>query len=188
MSSDASAILDMAELAKDLPSLIVETNIENQVANIEKWLKPIMPVNGIALSLCGSNQSNGSIFGINIQENEIRNIERRLLENLAGNSAQKSDGVYPVALHAEGPIVSDSPESITSELSSEADGLAIRLKYNGSEFGTLLLPPIKTSWSVCHLMKNYRNGSARFARTCSTIAVLITKIRKTSDFSNCMNQ
>ena len=139
MSSDASAILDMAELAKDLPSLIVETNIENQVANIEKWLKPIMPVNGIALSLCGSNQSNGSIFGINIQENEIRNIERRLLENLAGNSAQKSDGVYPVALHAEGPIVSDLPESITSELSSEADGLAIRLRYNGSEFGTLLL-------------------------------------------------
>jgi hypothetical protein len=45
----------MAELAKDLPSLIVETDIEIQVANIEKWLKPIMPVNGIALSLSGSS-------------------------------------------------------------------------------------------------------------------------------------
>jgi hypothetical protein len=109
MSSDASAILDMAVLAKDLPALIVETDIENQVANIEKWLKPLMPVNGIALSLSGSSQSNGSIFGINIQENEIRNIERLLLENLAGNSARESDGVYPVALHAENPIVFDSP-------------------------------------------------------------------------------
>jgi hypothetical protein len=89
MSSNASAILDMAELAKDLPSLIVETNIENQVANIEKWLKPIMPVNGIALSLSGSSQSNGSIFGINIQENEMRNIERLLLENLAVTTVLK---------------------------------------------------------------------------------------------------
>ena len=98
-----------------------------------------MPVNGIALSLSGSNQSNGTIFGTNIQENEMKNIERHLLENLAGNSAQKGNGVYPVALHTEGPIISDSPESITSDMSSEADGLAIRLKYNGSEFGTLLL-------------------------------------------------
>ena len=143
MSSDASAILDMAELAKDLPSLIVETNIENQVANIEKWLKPIMPVNGIALSLSGSNQSNGTIFGSNIQENEMKKIEKRLLEKVADNSVQKGDGVYPVALHAESPIVSGSPESIASDMSSEVDGLAIRLKYNGGEFGTLLLATAK---------------------------------------------
>jgi hypothetical protein len=143
MSSNEVSSLDMTELAKGLPSLICETNIENQVANIENWLKPIMPVNGIALSLSGSSQSNGSIFGINIQENEMRNIERLLLENLAGNSAQKGNGVYPVALHAEDPIVFDSPGSITSDMSSAAGGLAIRLKYNGGEFGTLLLATAK---------------------------------------------
>ena len=112
MSSDAPAILDMAELAKDLPSLIVESDIENQVANIEKWLKPMMPINGIALSLSGSNEDNGFIVGINIQENEVKKIENRLLENVYDKGAQNGTGVYPVALHAEGPIVSDAPNSV----------------------------------------------------------------------------
>jgi len=166
MSSDASAILDMAELAKDLPSLIVETDIENQVANIEKWLKPIMPVNGIALSLSGSNQSDGSIFGINIQENEMRNIERRLLENLAGNSAQNGNGVYPVAMHAEGPIVSDASNSVASGMSSEVDGLVIRLRYNGSEFGTLLLA---TDKDVAVGVSSDEQLSQWFSSVCSNL-------------------
>ena len=188
MSSNASAKLDMAELAKDLPSLIAETDIENQVANIEKWLKPIMPVNGIALSLSGSNQSDGSIFGINIQENEMRNIERLLLENLAGNSAQNGNGVYPVALHAEDPIVFDSPESITSNMSSAADGLAISLKYNGGEFGTLLLATTK---DVAVGVSSDEKLSQWFGSVCSSLfnyCRVHHQTRKTSDFSSCMNQ
>ncbi len=166
MSTNASAILDMAEFAKDLPSLIVETNIENQLANIEKWLKPIMPVNGIALSISGSSQSNGTIFGTNIEENEMKKIERHLLENVYDNDAQKGNGVYPVAVHAEGPIVSDSPESITSDLSSDADGLAIRLEYNGSEFGTLLLA---TDKDVVVRVTSDEKLSQWFSSVCSSL-------------------
>jgi transcriptional regulator with GAF, ATPase, and Fis domain len=166
MSSNASAILDMTEFAKDLPSLIVETNIETQVAKVEKWLRPIMPVNGIALSLSGTNQSNGTIVGINIQENEIKKIENRLLENRAGNGARKSDGVYPVALHAESPIVYDSPESITGDMSSAADGLAIPLRFNGSEFGTLLLATAK---DVVVRVSSDEKLSQWFGSVCSSL-------------------
>jgi transcriptional regulator with GAF, ATPase, and Fis domain len=166
MSSNASAILDMTEFAKDLPSLIVETNIENQVANVEKWLRPIMPVNGIALSLSGTNESNGTIVGINIQENEIKKIENRLLENHAGKGARKSDGVYPVALHAESPIVYDSPDSITGDMSSAADGLAIPLRFNGSEFGTLLLATAK---DVVVRVSSDEKLSQWFGSVCSSL-------------------
>ena len=166
MSSDASAILDMAKLAKDLPSLIVETNIENQVANIEKWLKPMMPVNGIALYLSGSNQSNGTIFGSNIQENDMKKIEKRLLENVADNGVQKGNGVYPVALHVEDPIVFDSPESISSDMSSAADGLAVRLKHNGGEFGTLLLA---TAEDVVVRVSSDEKLSQWFGSVCSSL-------------------
>ena len=77
MSSNLLFSLDMTELVKGLPSLICETNIENQVANIQKWLKPVMPVNGIGLSLTGSNQNGGNMFGINIQENVMQEVEKR---------------------------------------------------------------------------------------------------------------
>ena len=156
----------MAELAKDLPSLIVETDIEIQVTNIEKWLKPIMPVNGIALSLSGSSQSNGSIFGINIQENEMKKIENRLLENVYDNGAQKGNGVHPVALHTEDPIVSDAPNSVASGMSSEVDGLAIRLKYNGGEFGTLFL---STAKDVAVGVSSDEKLSQWFGSVCSSL-------------------
>jgi putative methionine-R-sulfoxide reductase with GAF domain len=73
----------------------------------------------------------------------MKKIENRLLENVYDNGAQKGNGVYPVVLHAEDPIVSDASNSVASGMSSEVDGLAFRLKYNGGEFGTLLLATAK---------------------------------------------
>jgi hypothetical protein len=139
MSSYLLSSLDMTELAKGLPSLIFETNIENQVANVQKWLKPVMPVNGIGLSLTGSNQNDGNMFGINIQENVMKEVEKRLIENVDGSSAQKSDGLFLFALNEGTPIIFNSPQVNESGLSSDVNGLAIRLKYNGGAFGTLFL-------------------------------------------------
>jgi putative methionine-R-sulfoxide reductase with GAF domain len=129
----------MTELAKGLPSLICETNIENQVMNIQKWLKPFIPVNGIGLSLSGPGQKDGILFGINIQENEMKEVEKRLIETAGGSDAQKNDGLFLFALHEGAPIISKSPQSIESGLSSDVNGLAISLQYNGVAFGTFFL-------------------------------------------------
>jgi hypothetical protein len=62
MSPNVSPTLDMAELASGLPSLICETDIEKQIANIEKWLKPFIPLSGIGLSISGYNCGDSNIF------------------------------------------------------------------------------------------------------------------------------
>lgn len=139
MPSNLLSSLDMTELAKGLPSLICETNIENQVANVQKWLKPLMPVNGIGLLLTGSNQNDGNMFGINIQENVMKEVEKRFIENDDGSGAQKTDGLFLFALHEGTPLIFNSPQLNESGLSSDVNGLAIRLKYNGAAFGTLFL-------------------------------------------------
>jgi len=139
MSANEVSSLDMTELAKGLPSLICETNIESQVTNIQKWLKPFIPVNGIGLSLSVSGQKDGILFGINIQENEMKEVEKRLLETAGGSDAQKNDGLFPFALHEGTPIISKSPQSIENGLSPDVNGLAIPLQYNGGAFGTFFL-------------------------------------------------
>ncbi|MFZ1954764.1 MAG: GAF domain-containing protein [Desulfobacterales bacterium] len=139
MSSNLLSSLDMTELVKGLPPLICETNIENQVANIQKWLEPVMPVNGIGLSLTGSDQNDGNMVGINIQENVMQEVEKRFAENEDGSGAQKTDGLFLFALHGGTPVISSLPQLNESGLSSDVNGLAIRLKYNGGAFGTLFL-------------------------------------------------
>jgi hypothetical protein len=166
MSSDVSASMEITELAKGLPSLIAETNIENQVVNVEKWLRPILPLSGIALSLSGPSLNTGTLFGINIEKDELIRVEKRLLENIADSGAQKGFGMYPVALHAEGPVVFEPPKSIASDMRSEIDGLAIRLKYNGSEFGTLLLAAEK---DVVARVSSDEKLSQWFGSVCSSL-------------------
>jgi hypothetical protein len=166
MSSDVSASMEITELAKGLPSLIAETNIENQVVNVEKWLRPILPLSGIALSLSGPSLNTVTLFGINIEKDELIRVEKRLLENIADSGAQKGFGMYPVALHAEGPVVFEPPKSIASDMRSEIDGLAIRLKYNGSEFGTLLLAAEK---DVVARVSSDEKLSQWFGSVCSSL-------------------
>lgn len=188
MSSNLLSSLDMTELAKGLPSLICETNIENQVANVQKWLKPLMPVNGIGLSLTGSNQNDGNMFGINIQENVMKEVEKRFIENDDGSGAQKTDGLFLFALHEGTPIIFNSPQLNESGLSSDVNGLAIRLKYNGVAFGTLFLAT--DTDVVVHFSSDETRLQwfSSFAPACFTIAVLISKTKKMCGFSICMNQ
>jgi hypothetical protein len=139
MFSSESARLELTELASGLAPLIVETNIEHQVANIGNWLKPLIPVNGIGLSLSGPGPNNRSMFGMDIRDDVLQEVEKRFLENIDSRGDPKSDELYLSALREGSPVISTLSKSVANDLPPDVNGLAIRLKNNGCAFGTLFL-------------------------------------------------
>jgi putative methionine-R-sulfoxide reductase with GAF domain len=135
MSASAAASSSLSELLKGLPALICETNIENQVTNVQKWIKPFLPVDGIGLSITGCHQSEDALIAGNIPENTIKEVEGHFDEG-RDNAAP---GALVFALQNGKPTVAGPSGQIQGELPAEATGLAFRLNNETAPFGTLVL-------------------------------------------------
>lgn len=172
MSASAASPVSISELAKGLPSLMCETDIENQVANVEKWLKPFLPLSGIGLSLAGDCGCEDMLVAINIDENAVKEIEQGFPHHQDNSDNPLSNDLRYFVLPEGRTVPATIFGSIEDASSSQANGLAFRLNYQNTPFGTFVLvaePDVVSDFSSDHAKLQWFCAviSSLFYNTCS---------------------
>ena len=136
MSARAFPPVDLAEMSQRISTLILETDIEAQLANIRDWLGPYFPLKALGLSLSEDGAAERRVYAIDIEEDLVRKLEEQRAQHDANRPDQANESAFLFSVNGGAPQIG---ESVGSEGLFDIDGLGMRLTNQDAVFGALFL-------------------------------------------------
>jgi putative methionine-R-sulfoxide reductase with GAF domain len=143
MALSSTLFPDIEAVTAQFVNLLNETDVENQLGNIEKWLKLHFPIKGVGLSISASDFEFGHFLSKKINPADLEKILNRF-ENSSSNERVHA-GIMMFA-GTDGDIRPiDRVENIDVPEPAESGGLAFGLQHQDNSFGTLIVMTDKDS-------------------------------------------
>ena len=131
MSTDCLPSVGVTQLAQHLPPLICETDVGQQLANIQAWLGHLQPVASTGLVLCGCCSEGQCVFASGMGRDALKPFEAQIKANpdLVGH---RTAAVLPLALRDGSVRICENSDMARCD---DFDAVAMPLQHQGDLFG-----------------------------------------------------